>query len=379
MRGILLMKWNWQQDDWPHFTWDESALTLLENSFLRESGELSGTLKHLHSDDKSRLIVDLITNEALKTSEIEGEYLNKESVQSSILNNFGLPTDGRRVPAKEQGIADMMSSLYWECTAALEHSLLHSWHSMLMNGRKDIDDIGCYRTHTEAMQVVSGSIDSPTIHFEAPPSSAVSKEMKQFLGWWKKTSKTGAHPLPSLTRASIAHLYFVSIHPYEDGNGRIGRALSEKSLSEYLGAPTLISLSLMIESKKKDYYTALQRNSKRNDITDWIVYFSQTILDAQQYSLTLIEFLIEKTKLLVKLKGKINTRQEKVLLRMFREGPAGFIGGLSAENYLSITKTSRATATRDLNDLVKKDALRKEGELKSTRYYLCISTKGLKK
>jgi len=243
---------------------------------------------------------------------------------------------------------------------------------MLTSGRRDLTDIGRYRTHEDPMQVVSGRIDKPEVHFEAPPSSDMQKEMDAFLAWWRETAPGGRNALPALTRTGIAHLYFVCVHPFEDGNGRIGRALAEKSLAQSQGEPTLIALSQTIDRNRKAYYNALERNNKANEITDWLVYFSNTVLEAQEYSLDMIDFLIEKTRLYDRVKGQLNERQQKVLERMFREGLEGFKGGLSAENYISITGTSRATATRDLQDLVEKGALLKTGALKSTRYHLNI-------
>ena len=251
--------------------------------------------------------------------------------------------------------------------------MLFDWHSMLMRGRRDLQTVGQYRTHEEPMQVVSGRIDQPKIHFEAPPSRNVPREMDAFMAWWQRTAPDGSASLPSLTRAGIAHLYFVCIHPFEDGNGRIGRALSEKSLAEYQGEPTLIALSQTIEEGRKTYYEKLEKNNKGTEITDWLVYFAQTILKAQQRSLNLVDFLIGKTRLYDRLCGQINLRQQKVLERMFREGLSGFKGGLSAENYIRITGTSRATATRDLAKLVELGALVRTGELKSTRYWLNVA------
>ena len=366
------MLWNWQQNDWPHFHWNKDALTQAEASFLRQSGILIGATKHFSEEDKTLLVVNLITGEAIKTSEIEGEYLNRESVQSSILRNFGLEMDNRRVAPAERGIADMMTDLYMNFDKPLSQATLFNWHKMLTSGRQDVKDVGRYRTHEDPMQVVSGRLGKPQLHFEAPPSKNVKKEMDTFMRWWKDTTPGGNNPLPALTRTGIAHLYFVCLHPFEDGNGRISRALSEKSLAEYQGEPTLIALAQTIERNRKAYYQALERNNKGNEITNWLIYFADTILEAQHYSLDRIAFLIEKTKLYDRVRGSLNERQEKVLQRMFREGLGGFKGGLSAENYISITGTSRATATRDLQQLVEKGALLKTGELKSTRYHLNI-------
>ncbi len=200
--------------------------------------------------------------------------------------------------------------------------------------------------------------------------------MKRFIRWFNQTSPTGKTPLSALTRAGIAHWYFVTIHPFEDGNGRIARALAEKALSQNLGQPTLIALSHIISSKRKVYYDALERANKSNEITELLVYFAQTIVEAQNHTQQMVEFLIAKTKFFDRLRGKLNPRQEKAINRMFREGPAGFQGGLSAEKYIRITSTSRATATRDLQDLVEKQALIRTGNLKSTRYHLRIAADG---
>ena len=369
MGGLKL--WNWQKDDWPDFRFDSGKLAALEERFLQESGVYSGSVKHLENDGKDLLIVELMSEEALKTSEIEGEILNRESVQSSIRRQFGFPTDHRRVPPAEQGISELMVELYRESQVPLDETRLLHWHALMMNGRRDLDG-GAYRSGSDPMQVVSGPLDSPKVHFEAPPSSSLPNEMHRFFEWYRGTGPEGAERLPMLTRAGICHLYFVSIHPFEDGNGRIARALSEKSLAEGLGKPALIALSAAIHRNRKAYYEMLERSNKRNEITEWLVYFAETVLGAQAESQRWVEFLIEKTRLIDRLRGKWNERQEKVILRMAREGPDGFKGGLSAENYLAITGTSRATATRDLQDLVEMGALVRTGRLKGTRYRLAI-------
>ena len=366
------MRWNWQHKDWPNFSYDKEKLDVFEARFLHQSGLFFGAYKHIKDDDMQLLTIDLISDEALQTSEIEGEYLNRDSLQSSIRRQFGLTTESRRVPPAEQGIAEMMVNLYQHFAKPLTDEVLFTWHKMLSTGRRDLADIGRYRTHSDPMQVISGPIHKPNIHFEAPPSDRMANEMKQFIEWFNATAPDGKTPFPALTRASMAHLYFVSIHPFEDGNGRIGRAISEKSMAQNIGQPTLIALSRTIQDNKKAYYDMLERSNKQNEITEWLTYFSETILQAQKNTEKHVDFLIEKTKLFDRLRGHLNKRQEKAILRMFREGPNGFIGGLSAENYISMTNASRATATRDLQGLVEHAALRRTGERKGTRYWLNI-------
>jgi len=366
------MTWNWQQPEWPRFDWDARALSDQETRFLHEAGVVVGALKHVGDDQKSSLIIELISTEAVKTSEIEGEILDRDSVQSSLRRNFGLSADDRRVPPAEQGIADMMADLYRTFAEPLTHEKLFAWHTMVMKGRKDVKDIGRYRTHEEPMQVVSGAIYKPTVHFEAPPSSVMTTEMDRFIAWFNASAPGGKEALPPLTRAGLAHLYFVCIHPFEDGNGRIGRAISEMALSQGLAEPALLALSQTIHASRKRYYAMLEQSNKELEVTAWLEYFAGTVLDAQGYALRLVDFLIAKTRLYDRLHGSLNERQEKVLARMFREGLEGFKGGLSAENYITITGTSPATATRDLADLVAKGALMRTGERRYARYWLNV-------
>lgn len=365
-------KWNWQKKDWPEFRYDRTKLEALEVEFLRRSGIFMGTLRHVTRNEAEQLAVEIISDEGLNTAQIEGEILNRDSLQSSIRRNFGLATDSRKIPPAEHGMAQMMVDLYRNFDARLTNASLFRWHEMLMNGRRDLRDVGRYRTDVSPMQVVSGPIHAPRVHYEAPPAAAMAKEMAGFIEWFNNTSPTGKTPLPALTRAGIAHWHFVCVHSFEDGNGRIARAIAEKALSQNLGEATLIALSRAINSKRKAYYRVLELGSQGNEITDWLVYFAETVLEAQALSQAMVDFLVGKAKFFDRMRGQLNERQEKVLLRMFREGPDGFKGGLSAENYIRITGTSRATATRDLQELVEKKALTKTGTLKSTRYHLNI-------
>ena len=364
------MNWNWQQLDWPDFSFDPLKLMPLETTFAHETGLLLGVFSHLTDDDRTQLKVELVSNEALQTSAIEGEYLDRDSVQSSIRRQFGLQTDQRRVTPAEYGIAEMMVDLFTHFQQPLSHQTLFDWHSMLMNGRRDVCNIGAYRTHPEAMQVISGRLDNPNVHFEAPPSERVPLEMGALVDWFNHTQPNTPGTLPPLTRAGIAHLYFVSVHPFEDGNGRIARALAEKALAQGLGQPTLIALAHTIEPHKKAYYAELEWANKDNQIDRWLQYFAETVLAAVRHSRQQVEFLLGKTRLYDQVRNKLNPRQEKVLARLFAEGMAGFHGGLSAKNYISLSKASRATATRDLQELVQLGVLHKTGELRYARYCL---------
>lgn len=366
------MPWIWQQPDWPCFTWEAPRLEKAEQLFLLGGGVFLGTISHLGDDAKDRLKVEAISNEAVTTSEIEGEMLDRDSVQSSIRRQFGLETGSMRALPAEQGIAEMTVSLYDHATDPLDEATLFAWHSMLMRGRRDLRDVGAYRTHAEPMQIVSGKLYDPAVHYEAPPSAQVPEEMVAFTAWFNRTSPKGEEPLPALTRAGMAHLYFECIHPFEDGNGRIGRAISEKALAQSLGLPTLTALAATILIRRNAYYTALEAANKSNHITEWLAWFAGVTLEAQQRTQARLEFLLDKSKLLDGLRGKLNERQEKVLLRVLEAGPEGFKGGLSANNYVTIAKTSAATARRDLAELVAMAALHRTGEKRGTRYHVTI-------
>lgn len=360
------MKWNWQLSNWPKFIYDPKSILELEKKFLLASGGSLAILNTLDEEKRKQFTIEILCTEGLKSSEIEGEVLDRESLLSCLRRHFGLAVKGK--VSAEQGMADLLWDMYNTYENKLTHKMLFDWHRMLMDGNLRISDIGKYRTHEDPMQIVSGRYDRHQVIFEAPPSHIIHEEMSRFIKWFNDSRNKES----ILTRAAIAHVYFESIHPFEDGNGRIGRALVEKVLSQGLGNPTLFAISQGIVRRKKEYYQALAFCNRTLDIQNWIEFFAKVILESQEEAFSLIRFLIAKTRIMHELKGQLNERQEKALLRIFAEGLKGFSGGLSAENYMKITKASRATATRDLNDLVGKKALNKTGELRHTRYWLNI-------
>ncbi len=360
------MPWSWELPDWPHFNYHPEQIAQLEKQFLLNVGSSLAYLKTIEEKDYAYFIVEILSTEGLESSRIEGEILDRESLQSSIKRHFGIKTTLKRGSEKESAMAAMLCDVYETFDQPLTHEMLWKWHSMLFDGSSHIADKGGYRTHLEPMQIVSHRFGSPVVFFEAPPSSKVSKEMAKFIEWFNATKKSGS----ILGRAAIAHLYFENIHPFEDGNGRIGRILVGKLLSQEIEHLVLIAISKLLEKRRKEYYKALEECNHTLDVHPWVEFFSSIILQAHEESMQLLTFLIKKSKMLGTLSDQINPRQMKVLVRMFEEGPSGFKGGLSAENYIAITKTTRATATRDLADLVEKGALLRSGELRHTRYYL---------
>ncbi|MBY5935055.1 Fic family protein [Tateyamaria omphalii] len=364
------MTWNWQIPGWPDFRYDAAALAPLEQRFLLSSGEILGAVHHVSPTERDQLRIDLLSDEAMTTSAIEGEMLDRLSVQSSLRRQLGLAPDTYPNKPREQGVAEMMVDVYSTYAEPLGDDTLFRWHEMLLSHDQRLEAIGSYRTHEDAMQIVSGRFDRPVVHFEAPPSEQVPNEMGGYVDWFNRTGPDAGAPLPALTRAGLCHLYFESIHPFEDGNGRLGRALAEKSLAQNIGQPSLIALAFTIERQRKTYYDQLERHQKTLDVTPWLVWFADVVLTAQQVTLRRVGFLIAKAYFYDRHREALNVRQAKAIERMFREGPDGFKGGLSAENYISITGTSRATATRDLQDLVGMGALTRTGERRYTRYWL---------
>jgi len=364
------MPWNWQLPDWPNFQYDASAIAPFEERFLLSSGKILGTVQHVNTSEQDQLRIELLSDEAMKTSAIEGEMLDRQSVQSSLRHHLGLSPDSYPAKPREQGVAELMVDVYSTYAEPLTHETLFKWHAMLLSHDRRLEKIGDYRHHEDAMQIVSGRYDRPTVHFEAPSSAQVSGEMDRFVEWFNGTAPSAASPLPALTRAGFSHLYFESIHPFEDGNGRLGRALAEKSLAQNIGQPSLIALAYTIERERKAYYDQLEQHQKTLDVTRWLVWFAETVLAAQHVTLDRVGFFIAKAHFYDRYRDRFNDRQAKAIARLFRAGPEGFQGGLSAENYISITGTSRATATRDLQDLVEMGALSRTGERRYTRYWL---------
>lgn len=219
------------------------------------------------------------------------------------------------------------------------------------------------------MQIVSGHHGKWIVHFEAPPAKKIPEEMHAFLQWFNRTAPGKRDAIKSApVRAAIAHLYFESIHPFADGNGRIGRAIAEKALSQGFGFPVILSLSQAIDADKREYYAALKKASKSNEMTAWIEYFANIILNAQQSVEMQINFIIKKAAWFDKYESVLNERQLKVIKRMLQEGVYGFEGGMSAKKYMTMTGTSKATATRDLQELQKLHIFRKIGAGRSVRY-----------
>lgn len=367
------MKYNWQLKQWPKFNYNIDAVEDFLAAFSEEIAHVSGMLKAMSEDSQIEAVINTLVLEAIKTSEIEGEYLSRPDVVSSIRNNLGLNSNPDKIKDKKsEGAGALMVAVRNSFAEPLTEDTLFKWHIMLLGHDAKIRT-GAWRTHTESMQVISGAMGQERIHFEAPPSADVPIEMRKFIKWFNDTAPGGREEIKKAAiRSAIAHLYFEFIHPFEDGNGRIGRAIAEKALSQTLGRPILLSLSQAIEADKKSYYAALERNQRTDEVTDWITYFVKVILDAQVNARKLVDFTLAKTRFFDRFRDMLNERQLKVIKRMLEEGPQGFKGGMTTSKYISLTRASKATATRDLQVLAEMGVLKAEGGGRSTHYMLVI-------
>ncbi|MBS1655940.1 MAG: Fic family protein [Bacteroidetes bacterium] len=363
--------YNWQQKDWTQFRFTLSDVEDELFIFSEKAGRVSGMIEGLPEETRQEAIIDIILAEAIKTSAIEGEYPSRKDVLSSIRKNLGLQYNPALIKDKSAaGLGELMIDVRKTFKEPLTDKKLFAWHKLLFAANRGIET-GKWRTHKEPMQVISGAMGKEKVHFEAPPSRIVPGEMKAFIQWFNETAPGGSKEIKKApVRAAIAHLYFESIHPFEDGNGRIGRAIAEKAISQTIGRPVILSLSKTIEAGKSLYYDSLQKAQRSNEITAWMEYFIKTALHAQTDAEEQIDFTLKKTRFFDRFRKQLNDRQLAVIRRMLEEGPQGFKGGMNARKYIGITKTSKATATRDMQQLLEIGAFTDAGSGKgrSTSY-----------
>ncbi len=363
-----MSKYNWQLKRWPEFSFEDAQIEDQLFSFAERIGHVSGMLKAMPEEIQLESLIEIMVTEAIKTSEIEGEFLSRADVMSSIKNNLGFKFREESKDKRIKGVSSLMLNVRKGFIEPLNEKNLFSWHKLLLGHTKKIA-VGKWRSHNEPMQIVSGAIGKEKVHFEAPPSNTVPKEMRLFFEWFNNSAPGAVNEIKKAPiRSAIAHVYFESIHPFEDGNGRIGRAIAEKALSQGIGRPVLLSLSKTIESNKKKYYTELGNAQTTLDISSWVEYFVNVILEAQIDSENEINFTLKKAKFFDRYKEQLNERQINVIKRIFEEGPKGFKGGMNAKKYVSICKVSKATATRDLQHLLEINALMVSGGGRSTSY-----------
>lgn len=363
--------YNWQHKNWPDFEFDITSINDIVLVFSNKIGAISGSIDGLTIKEQQKALIRLMLEEALKTSAIEGEMLSREDVRSSIENHLGLHPKAKNIfDRNAQAITNVMMDVRNNFNTKLSETIIKNWHQKLFEHARAINP-GQYRKSTAPMQIVSGSIGKEIVHFEAPPSSQVNTEMKKFVKWYNQYNENG-NLLHAMIKTAITHLYFESIHPFEDGNGRIGRALAEKCLSESIGYPVLMSISAVLERHKKNYYKELKSAQKSINITNWIVFFANVLVEAQEDAIKMVQQTIKRTHFFDKHKSTLNERESKVIKKMLNIDNEEFTGGMTAKKYMSITKTSKATATRDLHNLVIINVFIQSGEGRNVHYNLNI-------
>jgi len=368
------MKYIWQSDSWPNLKWDSKVLLSLLGHARLLQGNLLGRVKRLGFQLGEEAQADILTEEAIKTAAIEGERLNPQMVRSSVARHLGLREAGL-VPATRSidGLVEVILDATQKHVKDLSTDRLKGWHAALFpSGYSSLHKIrvGQWRGK-EPMQVVSGPMGKERIHFEAPPGETVEAEIRKFLRWWESSRKD----TDGILRAGLAHLYFVIIHPFEDGNGRIARALTDMALAqdEKLNV-RYYSLSSQIMEERRGYYDILEKCTKSDnvDVTEWLVWFLECFERAIQRSDKIIGDVLAKAEFWQQhAQTGFNERQKKVLNRLLDVGPGGFEGGLTTRKYVSIAKVSRATAFREISDLLEKKILRQlPGKGRSVHYDL---------
>ncbi|MSQ72648.1 MAG: Fic family protein [Betaproteobacteria bacterium] len=380
-------RWNWQSDDWGIFHHDIVALMPALAAARRAQGEVLGLAKALGMQEAQHAEALIWVSDSLATAAIEGEQLDLAGVRSSVARRLGLPGGKVSRARATEGLLDMMqdATTGWEKPLSVER--LCGWQNALFPaGFSSIHRVlaGAFRTHAEPMQIVSGPVTRRVLHFEAPPSRRVPRDVARFLKWFNGPSRN----MDGVLRAGIAHLWFESIHPFEDGNGRVGRALADMALAQDLRTNSrLASLSTELSAERDAYYTELHAASRANaDNTRWLLWFCGRMEAACRRSSTLMHAALDKARYWAGHAGDgFDHNQRKVINRLLDAGPRGFEGDLTTAKYVNLTGVSRATAFRDLAALVATGALGTVGAGKATRYFINLpaweppATRGLGK
>lgn len=357
----------WQKSDWPDFRWDEGALLEPMSRLSNLHGLLNGRMSMLGFNEKSRSSLSAMTDELISSSEIEGVRLNPDSVRSSIARRLGIEEEG--VIAEDhyvEGLVDVMLDAVHNCRTPLTADRLFGWHAALFplgrSGMRSIT-VADRRKGEEPMQVVSGAFGHEKVHYEAPASADVPAQMARLIAWCNTAN------LSPFIMAAVAHLWFVTIHPFDDGNGRISRTLADMMLARLdIDSGRYYSMSAEINRNKKAYYEILERTQKGGlDITEWLLWFFDCLEKAITRTSAIIERTLAKAAYWDKFRDvAINERQRKIINRLWD----GFEGKLTTSKWAKICSCSQDTALRDINDLIAKGMLRNSGEGGRSANYL---------
>ena len=353
--------WIWTSPAWPNLTYDVERLAGPIHRARTESGRLLGKAEAIGRDELALFQRDVWSGEAVATAAIEGEALELASVRSSVARRLGITPDFvAAVPRNVEGLLDVMESAAADWDSELTEERLCRWQASLFPaGGSALRSVakGRYRSHDDPMQIVSGPIGREVVHYLAPPSAAVRAEMHIYLEWFNRTRGSS---LDGILRAGLAHVWFESIHPFEDGNGRVGRAIVDMALAHDARMPMrLHGVSSELRRRQAEYYDALNHAQRgTGEVTAWLEWFTNVFADSCRASAALIDEALVRARFWNENKRvQINERQRKVLNRILEAGPGRFEGGLTQRKYVGMTGTSTATATRDIVDLLRKRLL----------------------
>lgn len=372
-----MSRWLWQSPRWPQLRYDSAAVLPALSCARRTQGRLLGKADALGDLGQLPAEQRVWTEEALATSAIEGEMLDPAAVRSSIARRLGLDSPVVGASHAAEGLLDVMQDAAERWNEPLTQERLWTWQAALFpTGQSGLRKIltGAYRSGSEPMQIVSGPLGKEAVHFEGVPGPAVRAEMHAFLSWFNTSAQDGAEE--GLVRAALAHLWFETIHPFEDGNGRVGRALVDRALAQdSRRAWRMHGLASRLRKERAAYYDALNHAQRGDtDVTVWVVWFLGAFKRACADSLTIVDEAVERGQFWARFRHvELNERQHKALNKVLDAGRTGFEGGLNLRKYMNITQATRPTAQRELAYLVEHGLLVSEGRGKATRYELPMS------
>lgn len=351
-----MSKYIYQKENWTDFVWDNAIVSAVLGDVRLLQGKMLGQIHSLGFSSKEEKKLEMLTLDVLKSSEIEGETLNYEQVRSSVARRLGINTAGLVTsPRDVEGVVEMMLDATQNYSEPLTEDRLFGWHAALFpTGYSGMHKITVARYRTEEMQIVSGAMGKEKVHYEAVAATDVEKEMKLFLDWFNDDTIQ----IDPVLKAAIAHFWFIIIHPFDDGNGRIARAISDRMLARSESSKErFYSLSKQILAERNDYYAVLKKTQHNNDITDWLVWFLNCLKTALLETENSMQNILLKTEFWEKHKDiLINERQRLMINKLFDD----FYEKLTTTKWAKITKTSTDTALRDIKDLMEKGILQQE-------------------
>lgn len=374
--------WIWQQEGWPAFRWRDDVLAPLLRACQLAQGRLLGVAGAADADTDARVELDALLQNIVTSSAIEGEALNVGSVRSSLARRLGVDEEtASRTSARSEGLAELMLDATRRYDDELDLGRLLRWHALLFPPEAGLLTrnlrVGALRGD-EPMQVVSGRLDRPRVHFEAPPREGLEQGVAAFLAWFAASRRDTS--LDPLLRAGVAHFWFVTLHPFDDGNGRLTRALTDLALAQAeRQAIRFYTMSSSILDDRSGYYAVLEASQKGGlDITPWLEWFLGTLLRSLEKARGDIDRVLDKSRFWQRHRAQeLSAEQVKVLNRLLDGGERGFANGISASQYQAVARVSKATATRHLSDLLEKGLIeRLQGGGRSTRYRIATTGAG---